>query len=853
MARWAVIAGVVIGLLILLGWLRGVYTNLLWFDNLRYTEVYRTILVSRIWLFLVSAALFALVGGLNVYLTYRFGRGPQVSPLPDETLRVLRPLSKGGVIFALVIAALIFGGVVGSRWDTVLAFMNATPFLDYAKSPPVSLVDPQFHRGLEFFVFQLPFYHLIQGWLLAAAVVSLLFTVGMYFLHFSLRGAVFTFTTPVRIHVSVLGALLLFVLAWGYWLHAYDLVYSATGAVVGATYTDVQVRIPALRILTVIVSLGGLIFLANAVYVRSLRLMVAVPLLWLGALIVLNGLIPSMVERFQVKPNELRRETPYIERNIKATRAAFGLDRITEQDYPLARKAQVTAPLLEANQETVSNIRLWDHRPFRSLMNQIQFFRLYYTFPAVDVDRYVIRDQNERRLRQVMLGTRELLPQNLPVEAQSWVNRKLQFTHGYGAVVSPVTEFTPEGRPIFFLKDIPPVATTETLALKRPEVYFGEARSDFVIVNSRQDELDYTPEIGTPKYTRYEGTGGVLLSSALRRMAYAWEFRDINVLISGEIQPKSRIQYRRTVRERVHTVAPFLRLDADPYLVISDGRLFWMLDAYTVTHRYPYSTPLDPRLGKLNYIRNSVKVVVDVYDGDVDLYVADPVDPLLLTYQKIFPGLFKPLGQMPNDLRQHIRYPVDLFSIQARQYLTYHMTDPNQFFNKEDQWGVPDEFFENAFQPMEPYYLNMRLPGEKQEEFMLLLPFTPKDKPNMISWLAARSDGEHYGKLLSFRFPKGVQLDGPAQVEARINNDPAIKQVLALLCTGEARCIRGNLLVIPLEGADGENQILYAEPFYLQSAGLAFPELKRVILADGTRVAFEPSLAGAVASRSAPA
>ena len=844
MLRWGVIAAGVIALLVLLNWFLGIYTNILWFENIGYRGVYRTILVTRVELFIAGALIFGLIAGANIYLTYRFGRGPQVAPLPEETLRVIRPMALWGAVFVIGVTALIFGGALASRWETVLGFLNSTPFLDSTQIPPVVLTDPQFDRSIEFFVFKLPLYHLIQGWLLGAVIVSLLFSLGMYFVHFSLRGAVFTFTNPVRVHASVLGALALLVLAWGYWLDVYDLVYSNAGAVAGVTYTDVHARIPALRTLMVVVSLGGLILLVNAFYVHGLRLIIGVGALWLGANILLTGLYPSAVQRFQVNPNELRRETPYIERNISLTRAGFGLDRVAEEDYSLAGDGSITSPLVERNQQTINDIRLWDHRPFQSLLNQIQVFRLYYNFPNADSDRYLVGEGDEARVRQVMLGTRELDTDNLPDEAQSWVNRKLQFTHGYGAVMAPVTEFTEEGEPIFFLGDIPPSQPPAGIgALERPEVYYGESREDFVIVNSNQPELDYAPTEGSPVYTQYQGRGGIPLKNSFRRIAYAWEFRDFNVLISGEIKDESRIQYRRQVAERVETVAPFLRLDADPYIVVSDGRLFWIQDAYTVTERYPYSTLQDTTLGRFNYIRNSVKVVLDVYHGDLDFYIAEPEDPLVRTFDSIFPNLFKPLDEMPEDLRRHIRYPMDLFTIQAEQYLTYHMTDPTEFFNKEDQWDVSEEFFRGSFQTLEPYYLNMRLPGEEEEEFVLLLPFTPRDKDNMVGWLAARSDGEQYGKLVAFSFPKGVQVDGPRQVEGRIEVDPDITREFTLLCEAGAGCIRGNLLVIPLE-----DRILYAEPLYLQAGALALPQLKRVILADQGRVVMEPTLDEAVAA-----
>ena len=825
-----------IALFILLNWLRGVYTDFLWFGELDFSSVYRTILVTRIWLFFTGALLFAAIASGNIYLTYRFGGGPQVAPMPEETLKLLRPLVLAGVVFVIFVASLIFGGVAGGHWETVLTFMNSTSF---------GIDDPQFSRDVSFYVFKLPLLQLIQGWLLGAVIVTLLFTVGMYFVHFSLRGAVFSFTTPVLIHISVLGALLLFIFGFGYYLSVFNLVFSDRGAVVGAAYTDVKAGILSLRILMAVVFVGGLLLLVNPFVWRRLALIVAVLGLWIIFAIGVGAIYPAVVQRVRVNPNELRREIPYIQRNIESTRAAFGLDRIVAEDYPLATEGAVTQSLVNANLETVNNIRLWDHRPFLSVLNQIQFFRLYYTFPSADVDRYLIEEDGQTQLRQVMLGTRELDSENLPVEAQSWVNRKLQFTHGYGAVMAPVTEFTTEGHPVFLVKDLPP---SGSIPVDRPEVYYGETGENFVIVNSKQLELDYEPEVGDPIYAAYEGEGGVRLGGFFRRVAYAWQFQDFNVLVSGEVTSGSRIQYHRNIQERISKVAPFLKLDDDPYIVVSEGRLFWIQDAYTVTSHYPYSTPLVTPFGELNYIRNSVKVVLDAYSGTLDFYVTEPEDPIIITYQEIFPDLFRPLDQMPEDLRDHMRYPQDLFRTQALQYLTYHMTDPNEFFNKADQWSIPQEFFQGTFQTMEPYFLNMRLPGEEQEEFVLLLPFTPSERDNMVGWLAARSDGEFYGTLLSFAFPKGVTFFGPSQVEARISTDEDIKEFFALRCTGEASCIRGNLLVIPMEGEGGNNQILYAEPLYLQATGLAFPELKKVILADNSKVVMEDTLDEAIAA-----
>ena len=821
---WGGGLGFVAGVLLLGAWILAIFTNFLWFDNLGFGDVYKTILVNRIWLFLTGALLFSAIAGFNVWLTYRYGRGPQVIPIPEETLELLRPLTFVGVIFVIIVAALIFGGVAGSRWPTVLGFMHSTPF---------NVTDPHFGKDISFFVFTLPLHHLVQGWLLGAMIVTTLMTVAMYFIHFSLRGAVFSMTIPVRVHISVLGALLLFIFGYGYWLSIYDLVFSTGGAVVGATYADVNASIPALRILTVIVVAGGILLLANAFWFRGVRLMVGIAGLWLGSMIILVFIVPASVQRFQVEPSELEKEREFIARNIEATREAFGLNRIEESPYGISETPRITEEIVDSNPGIINNLRLWDHRPFLDTLNQIQFIRLYYDFQDVDVDRYTI----DGEYKQLMVSARELSPERLPEEAQRWVNRKLQFTHGFGVVAAPVTDFTDDGKPEFVLQDVPPVGE---IPITRPEVYYGENTRDYVVVNSSVEEFSYPTETDIPVYARYEGNGGVPISGFVRKFAYGWRFRDINLFISSEITEGSRIQYNRNIQDRVREVTPFLVLDSDPYVVVVNGGLQWIQDAYTVTDLYPYSTPFNGELGSFNYIRNSVKIVMDAYQGDLTFYIIDDTDPLVQTFDRMFPSLFTPFDEIDElhpGLREHIRYPEGLFETQAQQYLQYHMTDTTVFFNKEDQWSVPQETFFGAPQNMEPYYLIMKLPEQEGQEFVLLLPFTPADRPNMVSWLAARNDGEHYGKLVNFVFPRGKQLDGPLQVEARIDNDPEISQQFTLWGQVGSQVLRGNLLVVPIA-----NTILYVEPVFLQADSLAFPELKQIIVADAGEVIMRPTL-----------
>ncbi|MBA7688466.1 hypothetical protein ES703_96948 [subsurface metagenome] len=546
--------------------------------------------------------------------------------------------------------------------------------------------------------------------------------------------------------------------------------------------------------------------------------------------IVAGVIFPAVVQRFQVQPSELARETPYIEYNIQFTREAFALNRVEEQSFP-AEETPSPEDIVQ-NEVTINNIRLWDSRPLKGTYNQLQSFRLYYDFHDVDVDRYII----DGEYRQVMLSARELSAEKLPEEAQTWVNRRLQFTHGYGLALSPVNEVSTQGLPVLLVKDIPPIGDFN---IERPEIYFGEKTNDYVIVKTKTEEFDY-PMGDENVYSYYQGKDGVSLGSFIRRLVYAWQLGDFNILISGELTSESRVVYYRNIQERVNHLAPFLTLDSDPYLVVMEGRLFWIQDAYTTTDRYPYSEPLGDGL---NYIRNSVKAVIDAYDGSVTFYITDPEDALIQTYQVIFPKLFVPAGQMPESLRVHLRYPEDMFNIQASVYQTYHMRDARVFYNKEDLWTVPNELYFGREQPMEPYYVIMRLPDEEKAEFLLMLPFTPENKNNTIGWLAARCDGENYGKLLAYHFPKERLVYGPSQIENRIGQDTVITEQLALWGRGGSQVIRGNLLVIPLG-----KSVLYVEPVFLEAETGGLPQLKRVIVAAGEQIAMEPTLGESIAA-----
>jgi uncharacterized membrane protein (UPF0182 family) len=560
----------------------------------------------------------------------------------------------------------------------------------------------------------------------------------------------------------------------------------------------------------------------------SLRVPLAAGAAWVVTAFLLAGAYPAVVQRLIVQPQELERERPYIERTIRMTRQAFALDRIEET--PITGKEMVTAAEIRGNPGTIGNIRLWDPEPLLTTYNQIQSIRLYYDFVNVDVDRYTI----DGRYRQVMLAARELAPERLPPQAQTWVNRRLQFTHGYGVAMSAVNEVTPEGLPTLFVQDVPPRGKIQ---IDRPELYYSERSADYVIVRTRFPEFSY-PRGDDNVFTTYEGTTGVNIGSRARRLLFALRFGDLNIMLSDAITPESTILFHRNIRDRVSRVAPFLRLDSDPYIVVADGRLFWILDAYTVSNRFPYS---QPHRDGFNYIRNSVKAVVDAYNGTVGLYVAEPDDPIIQTYAKIFPGLLRPMGDMPPFLRPHLRYPQDLFAAQAEMYRIFHMQDPRVFYNREDVWVLPEEIYIDQPRQMKPYYIIMRLPDALREEFVLILPFTPPGKQNMITWLSARSDGEHYGQIKAFRYPKDKLVFGPMQIEARLNQDPDISKQFTLWSQGGNRVIRGNLIVIPV----GESN-LYVEPIYLQAEQGRLPEMKQVVLASGNRVVMEATVDAAM-------
>ncbi len=714
-----------------------------------------------------------------------------------------------------------FGGLTGaSQWERYLLARNSTAF---------GQPDAVFGNDLGFYLFELPFLDFLQGWLTSGLAFSAFLTALLYIYYGGLginpRGF-FIDKTPKR-HLLLLVGLILLTRAVGYRFATYDLLYGIHGVVTGALYADIHARIPSLNLLV-----GLSILAALAVILGGYRSGWGLPAAGIATLLGVHflglSIYPDLLHRFRVLPNEIVLETPYIRENIKATRMAYGLTHIEEREFPA--EENLTPVDLAKNDLTIKNVRLWEHRPLLSAYRQLQQIRTYYDFVGVDNDRYVI----DGEYRQVMLSPRELSYRNLP-GGTNWINEHLTYTHGYGVTLGPVSRISKEGLPEFMIKDIPPVSSID-FGISRPEIYYGEITNNYVFVKTRALEFDY-PMGEKNEYSVYQGQGGVPVGSIFRKLLFSAHFGTIKILLSNDIVPESRILYYRNIMDRVRRLAPFLTLDQDPYLVITEaGRLVWVVDGYTTADRMPYSHTVK---GVGNYIRNSVKGVVDAYDGNIQLYINDPGDPLIQTYDKIFPGLLKPLEAMPPDIRSHLRYPQDLFAIQARLFSTYHMQDPQIFYNREDLWSIPV----NGDQPMESYYTIMKLPGESKEEFILMIPYTPAKRDNLAAWLAARADPPHYGKLVVFVFPKQKLIYGPRQIDARIDQDGYISQQITLWSQRGSKVIRGSLLVIPIESS-----LLYVQPLYLSAEAGSLPELRRVIVSYGNQVSMQENLEGALAS-----
>ena len=800
------------------------YVAFLWLDSLGQGAVFWTRAAAVLAAFAGGFGLGALVVAAQLLVAARLWKGQ--ADLPPGSLEValrgtsVYVLSRVPPVPARTVAAwALAGGLVVGGASLPLAL----PLVTLVHHAPFGVVDPVFGRDVSFYVFVLPALRALLG----RVALALLLGAGVAVAFYASRGLVRArrLPGPVARHGQVMLALLLLAAAGLAVLERWDLVVSGSGLAGGASYVDVAVRMPVL---------GGLaLLLAAAAGVLALGPASPRLVAGLGALLVLAGfgglgLLPGLVQTWSVRPNEIAMERPFLEHGLASTARAFGLDRVRVRDYPAV--SGLSPAEVAANEDTVENVRLWDREPLLQTYQQIQALRQYYAFPNADVDRYVV----DGRIRQVMIAAREVEAGRLDERARSWVNRRLKYTHGYGAAMSPVNEFTPgDGLPVLWIRDLPP-ATREGLEIQQPAIYFGESTTWYVLANSSEGELDH-PQGETNVYTHYAGRGGFPVGGLLRRLALAAWFGDVNLLVSRAVTPETRVLFDRDLASRLERLVPFLAPDLDPYLVVSGGRLYWIVDLYAGTDRHPYSEVH----GGVNYVRNPAKAVVDAYEGTVRICVTDPDEPLLKTWRGIFPGLFVDEAAVEEGVRAHFRYPEDLFRLQAQVYASYHMADPEVFYNKEDLWALPRQ----GEREMKPYYTVMRLPGQERLEFLQMLPLTPRGKDNCVAWLAARSDAPHRGELVLYRFPKDRLVYGPAQIEARINQDPLISQQLSLWDQRGSQVIRGNLLVVPLNGA-----LVYFQALYLQGAGNSIPELKRVLVALGDRVVMEPTLEGALAA-----
>lgn len=803
-------------------------SDFLWFKNLGFEKIFLVTLQTKIALFVFAFVVFFLFALFNLWLSSKV----QKSKLSFR------------IKFWVVLFFSYFVAIsVSSKWFEVLQYFNQVSF---------NLADPIFFKDVSFYIFSLPFILVVWKLLLSVVLITFLFVAIDYFQVY--LAALFNQQSQVvsqaklnlkvkkprlkkgaLIHLAVLGSFMFILFAFRHYLSKFSIMYSQKGIVVGAGYADVIAYLPIIKFLMVLAVVVAVLFyiwiffISKSKKLRTRRILLYVIIFYLIILFLGPTLIPSLIQSLKVSPNELNLEMPYIKNNIEFTKIAYDLSSVEEEDFDV--ELSITADSLEEASKTIDNVRILDWRPLTQTYKQTQEIRLYYDLSGIDIDRYDI----EGKYTQVMLAPREMNQNQITENAKTWVNLHMIYTHGYGVVVSPVNSVTKEGLPNYFVQDIPPISNVDeaNLLIEQPQIYYGEKDNLFVLVNTDTKEFDY-PKGNTNEYNQYNGSGGVLLDSFGKKVLMALRFLDIKILLSSDITDASRIMFNRNIQQRISTITPFLKLDEDPYLVISEGKLYWIQDAYTVSNNFPYSE----KYMNFNYIRNSVKIVVDAYEGSVDYYVVDSEDPLIQTYASIFPKQFKSFDLMPADLKKHTRYPVDLFKVQSSIFSVYHMNNPTVFYNKEDAWQIPYEIYGTGQKVLvEPYYIIIKLPGETKEEFILMSSFTPIRKDNMIAWMAARSDDDNYGKLLLYKFPKDKLIYGPLQTEAKFDQDSEISQQLTLWSQQGSRVTRGNLLVIPVK-----DSLLYIEPLYIQAEQGQLPQLKRVLVSDGERVVMEESL-----------
>ena len=817
---------VIFALILAVGALSDWIVEWLWLDNLGYEEVFWTIKETQILLFIgaFGIALMYVLPNMHV-LAKRFqGISFGNSPLAQLNLDRFSFKQVRALLFTIgTFISFFFSFAFFMRWDTYFRFHWSETF---------GQVDPIFGHDLGFYLFRLPFLEIIQN-----SIIVLVFFITLILLLFyvysgslSIQGTTnIQARSTVTKHLSINIGFWLLLMSWGYYLERYNLLYNDSGVVWGAGYTDINILLPTFWVMCILcLVLAGIAFFQ--LYKAKFKWLIVGGLATIVIGFLGQGLLPTAVQKFMVEPNELQLETPYINHNIDETREAYDLNKITERNYNAGDT--LTWDKIQNNTSTLQNIRLWDPRLLIQTYRQLQEIRLYYQFFNVDVDRY----RTNEGYQQMMLAAREL-SSDLPGQANTWVNQHLQYTHGYGLVMNPVAQIGNQGDPRLVIKDLPPVSEIG-LSVDRPAIYYGEHDPGYKIVNTGVDELDY-PKGDENVYTNYEGKGGVSIDNIFEKLLFAWQFGDANILLTDYIREGSKVQFWKNIRERVNRIAPFIKLEDDPYLVLHEGKLSWILDAYTTSPHHPYSEMFS---GQFNYIRNSVKVVVDAYDGTVDFYAVDEEDPILNVYRDIFPNMFKTLDEMPESIKSHLRYPKTLFKVQMDIYNTYHMTRPQVFYNNEDLWTRPNEKYGGRQIEMEPYYILSKLPGDEELQYLLISPLTPNNRDNMIAWMTAKSDFPQYGQVEVFKLPKERLILGPAQIEAKIDQDTEISRQLSLWDQRGSSVIRGNLMVIPIE-----DSFLYVEPVFLIAEGVDIPQLQRVIVTTGERVVMEPTLDAAIA------
>jgi len=811
---WLIFAFVLIGFLVYLG--ADFFTEIIWFENLGYLDIFNKLLLVKIVPSLVAYIviwLFLSINWLYLFRTWQI----QIVSDGKEVSKVWRPF----ILIVTAIVSLAFVSNLFINWHDVIGFLGRNSF---------GIKDPIFHQDVSFYIFTLPLIESVYNTALGVVIITGLVSLITYLLTGAIklynRHLVMSKEARTHILVLILIGTLLGLIGWQ--LSGYKLLESPSGVVYGAGYSDIYGRLIVYRLMQVF-SIITLLVITIDFFRGTYRLTVLTLLVFMG-LGILSQFVSPLMQAYVVEPNELSKEKPFIENNINLTRYAFGLDKIAASQFEPA--TSISLDDWEDNTSVLENVRLWDWRALEKSFAQLQELRYYYQIGEIDIDRYLI----DGKLKQVAVAAREVSPVRLAESANTWINRHLVFTHGYGMVVSSIHETTDQGLPNLWLRDLPPKGS---LILNRPEIYFGEKTNDYVIVHTKQKELDF-PSGENNIFTSYTGEGGIKMGSFWQKLLFALRFRSSKFIFSTDIGSQAKIMYYRNIKQRVEKIAPFLRLDPDPYAVIENGRIYWLMDAYTVSDRFPYSQPI---AGVGNYIRGSFKITVDAYTGEVNVYLYDNSDPIGKAYQKVFPTLIKDSDSFPDFLVPHLRYPEQLFLAQAKILEIYHMTNPEVFFNKEDIWEFPEEMYQGTTVYMEPYYSMVRFPGEKQAEFVLMLPFTPKNKHNMVSWLAGRSDPDNYGQLVLYRFPKDRIIFGPMQIEARINQDPEISKLLSLWNQQGSSVQRGNHLVLPLN-----DSLLYVEPIYLQADQGQIPEIRLVVLSDGNELAYGPTFAEALAN-----